>query len=45
MDIATVIDLGHQALWMTVLISAPILLVALAVGLFIGIFQAATSVN
>ena len=39
------VDLGHQALWMTVLISAPLLGVALAVGLFIGIFQAATSIN
>ncbi len=45
MDIATVIDLGLQALWMTVLISLPLLGVALAVGLIIGIFQAATSVN
>jgi flagellar biosynthetic protein FliQ len=45
MDIATVIDLGRQALWMTVLVSAPLLGVALAVGLFIGIIQAATSVN
>lgn len=45
MDIATVIDLGHQALWMTVLVSAPLLGVALAVGLFIGIIQAATSIN
>ena len=39
------IELGHQALWMTVLISAPLLGVALAVGLFIGIIQAATSIN
>jgi flagellar biosynthetic protein FliQ len=45
MDIAAVIDIGHQALWMTVLISAPLLGVALAVGLFIGIIQAATSIN
>ena len=45
MDIATVVDLGHQALWMTVLISAPLLGVALAVGLLIGIVQAATSIN
>ena len=45
MDIATVVDLGQQALWMTVLISAPLLGVALAVGLVIGIVQAATSVN
>jgi flagellar biosynthetic protein FliQ len=45
MDIAAVVDLGHQALWMTVLISAPLLGVALAVGLLIGIVQAATSIN
>ena len=45
MDISTVIDLGHQALWMTALIAAPLLAVALGVGLFIGIIQAATSIN
>jgi len=45
MDTATVIDLGRQALWMTILISAPMLLVGLVVGLIIGIFQAATSIN
>jgi len=45
MDIPAVIDLGHQALWMMVLISAPLLGVALAVGLLIGILQAATSIN
>lgn len=45
MDTATVIDLGRQALWITMLISAPLLVVALAIGLFIGIIQAATSIN
>ncbi len=45
MDTATVIDLGRQALWITMVISAPLLLVALAIGLFIGIIQAATSIN
>ena len=45
MDTATVVDLGRQALWITVLISAPLLGVALFVGLIIGILQAATSVN
>jgi flagellar biosynthetic protein FliQ len=45
MDTATVIDLGRQALWMTILISAPMLLAGLVVGLIIGIFQAATSIN
>lgn len=45
MDTATVIDLGRQAMWTIALVSAPLLLVALAVGLFIGIIQAATSIN
>jgi len=45
MDTATVVDLGRQALWITVLISAPLLGVALFVGLIIGILQAATSIN
>ncbi len=45
MEPATVIDLGRSALWAVMLISAPLLLVALAVGLVIGVIQAATSVN
>jgi len=45
MDTSTVVDLGRQALWMTVIISAPLLGVALTVGLVIGILQAATSIN
>jgi flagellar biosynthetic protein FliQ len=45
MDTTTVVELGSQALWMTLLVSAPLLLVALGVGLVIGIVQAATSVN
>ena len=45
MDIATVVDIGREALWMTILLSAPLLAVALAAGLFIGVIQAATSIN
>jgi flagellar biosynthetic protein FliQ len=45
MDVSTVVDLGRQALWVSVLISAPLLGVALAVGLVIGVLQAATSIN
>ena len=45
MDTARVIDLSRQALWTAMLVCAPLLLVALAVGLFIGIIQAATSIN
>ena len=45
MDTAMVIDLGRHALWTAMLVCAPLLVLALAVGLFIGIIQAATSVN
>ncbi len=45
MDSAMVVDLARQALWMTMLISSPLLGVGLAVGLLVGIFQAATSIN
>jgi flagellar biosynthetic protein FliQ len=45
MDTAMVIDIGRQAMWTIALVSAPLLLVALGVGLFIGIIQAATSIN
>ena len=45
MDSALVIELANQALWITVLVSAPLLVVALGVGLFIGIIQSATSIN
>ena len=45
MDTSTAVELGSQALWITVLVSAPLLLVALGVGLIVGIVQAATSVN
>ena len=45
MDSATVVDLTRQALWMTMIISGPLLAVGLIVGLVVGIFQAATSIN
>lgn len=37
--------LADRALWITALVSAPVLLSALVVGLLVGIIQAATSVN
>jgi flagellar biosynthetic protein FliQ len=40
-----VLDIGREALWMVALISAPLLLAALGIGLLIGIIQAATSIN
>ena len=45
MDTAMVIDLGRQALWTSMLVCAPLLVVALAVGLIIGTNQAATSIH
>jgi flagellar biosynthetic protein FliQ len=41
----TVTTIGQGALWVTMLISAPLLLSALAVGLLVGMFQAATQIN
>ena len=40
-----VTTIGQQALWVTMLIAAPLLLSALAVGLLVGMFQAATQIN
>jgi flagellar biosynthetic protein FliQ len=42
---STVLDLGHQALIITSMIAAPLLLVALLAGLVIGMLQAATQIN
>lgn len=40
-----VLNLGREALWVTSLISAPILLTVLLVGAIIGMLQAATQIN
>ncbi len=41
----TVLTIGQNALLTTVLLSAPLLLSALIVGLVVGMFQAATQIN
>jgi flagellar biosynthetic protein FliQ len=41
----TVVTIGRHALEMTLMLAAPLLLTALAVGLLVGIFQAATQIN
>jgi flagellar biosynthesis protein FliQ len=41
----TVVTIGRQALEVTLMLAAPLLLTALAVGLLVGIFQAATQIN
>ena len=42
---AQIFDLLRQGLWTSVLISTPLLVVALVVGIVIGLFQALTSVQ
>jgi len=41
----SIIDLSQQALYVIAMITAPMLMSALAIGLLIGMFQAATSIN
>ena len=45
MDVAQVIELGRESLLVAVMVATPLLGVALAVGLLIGIIQAATSIQ
>ena len=41
----TVMDLAHSTLMVTSMVAAPLLLIALAAGLVIGMLQAATQIN
>jgi len=41
----SVLNIGSHALEITLLLAAPLLLVALATGLLVGVFQAATQIN
>lgn len=41
----SVMTIGQQALEITILVSAPLLLTALAIGLLVSVFQAATQIN
>jgi len=41
----TVVELGRQAVELTLLVSAPLFLAALVTGLLVSIFQAATQIN
>lgn len=41
----SVMTIGRTALEITILVSAPVLLVTLAVGLMVAVFQAATQIN
>lgn len=41
----TVLTLARDALWLTLLLAAPLLLAALIVGVLVGVVQAATQIN
>lgn len=41
----TVLDIGREALWLAMLLAGPMLGAALAVGLLIGVIQAATQIQ
>jgi flagellar biosynthetic protein FliQ len=45
METSMAVDIGRQALWVTLLISGPLLLVGLVVGLLIGVLQAVTQIH
>ena len=44
-DLSILLSFADRMLWTTALLAAPVLLASLAVGLVIGLIQAATSVN
>jgi flagellar biosynthetic protein FliQ len=45
MNGAEVMDVGRDALWLTIQLAAPVLLVGLVVGVVIGLFQALTQIQ
>ncbi|WP_338447372.1 flagellar biosynthetic protein FliQ [Pelagerythrobacter marensis] len=44
-ELPILLALADRMLWITALVAAPVLLASLAIGLVIGLIQAATSVN
>lgn len=45
MDSVTVMEIGREALWVVIMMSAPIMLAGLGVGLIIALFQALTTIQ
>ncbi|MCC9596167.1 MULTISPECIES: flagellar biosynthesis protein FliQ [Rubrivivax] len=45
MDAQQVLSMGQQGLYLLLLVSAPILLVVMAIGLIVSVLQAATQIN
>jgi len=44
-DTSSLLALADRMLWITALVAAPVLIASLAIGLVVGLVQAATSVN
>jgi len=45
MDLSAAMELGRNALWMTLTIAAPILVIGLVIGLVVAFFQAVTQLQ
>lgn len=45
METTEVLSVGREAIWTVIYVAGPVLLIALSVGLIIGVFQAATSIQ
>ncbi|HEY8962893.1 MAG TPA: flagellar biosynthesis protein FliQ [Alphaproteobacteria bacterium] len=45
MDQNVIMDFGRQAIWVCLVVGAPIMLISLAVGLIVGLFQALTQIQ
>ena len=45
MNSDVVLELAQQTIWTTILVGGPLLVIALIVGLMVGMFQAATQIN
>jgi len=45
MEITEIIGIGREAIWTVIYVAGPVLIIALSVGLLIGVVQAATSIQ
>lgn len=45
MDLTLAVQIGQQALWITLLVSGPVLIAGLVVGVAVGVFQAVTQIH
>jgi len=45
MDAYSMVELGRQALWIVLIVAAPVVLVALGVGLVVSVLQAASQIQ